>query len=229
MKGSNREVLEMFENQVLSRMKGGKNGYIVNEHDLVLRAKLTSSNQVVKLRVEKSSDTTKREIPLEATDIFCMTHGLLGIQKMKRLTDGTIVPVSEILTFVDPSVFSGTNSKGEKEADALSAVYDAKLKLETSRTSRVAVFHTRNFTHVPTRENGVNAYGCDHSGRGFYDFTRFSIFNGEATNKLEIEMRDDLRGGIEGADADEFNELVFIAKGFLAVDSSKDYTTFLGK
>jgi hypothetical protein len=224
-----RAVLDMFEMEVLGKMAKGKSGYIVNEHDLVLRAKLTNSNNVVKLKVVKDSNTTNREQPLEQTDIFCMTHGLLGIQKMKRLADGTIVPMSEILTFVDPSVFNGVNAKGEKEVEALSSIYDAKLQLDTSRLTRVGQFSTRNFVHVPTRENGINAYGTDHVGRGFYPFVRFSVFNGKATNKLEIELREELRGGIQGDDIDVWNELVFICKGFLAVDASEDFAKFLGK
>jgi hypothetical protein len=220
-----RAILDMFEAEVLDRM-GGRNSFIVNEHDLILRAKLTGSNNTVKLAILRDDLTPARAITLTKNDIFCMAHGLLGIQKMGKDSEGNVIALSEIVTFSDPSVFKGVDSKGQKEVDSVRAIYDSMLKLGTSRLSRIQDFHTRNFLHVPLKSNGVNNYGTSHSERGFYSFSRFSVLGGSKTNTLEVALPDNGRGAIAGnfdatgAIIDTWNELVFIAKGFIAIDAA---------
>ena len=225
IKNDDRAILDMFKNEVVSRIKPDAN---LNEHDLILIQKLEANNATVTFEVG-GNDSNKRETPLQKGDIFCLAHGLLGIRKMRSKDGKNFVPASDIVTFADPRIFDNAKD-GLNEIDAIKAIYNGLMSIETSVMNRFKNFSTRNFLNVPTSENAVNAYGRDHCGRGFYPFAQFSVLCGGSDNKITVKLSDagrEMIGGevfsSDGTMLLEYNELVFIAKGFVARDTADLY------
>ncbi len=234
-------ALEVFQNDVLEQMlrSGALTEMpIVNEVDLILEAELTSKDNVVKFTmVQGASNDRKTEFKITKNDLFCMSHGLLGVMKYKR--DGNSdYPVSPLATYADKAIFAGV--KGGKEVDAIRSIWDGFLSFRTSRTERLADFHTRNFMLAPQRQfsDGVEAsYGVTHEERGYYKFAQCHILSGGSTNKIELALPDMndrslLVGGFNDkgvAIVGEYNVVRLQLKGHVAIDAATAYDNWLKK
>lgn len=202
-------------------------GKIVNEHDLIIRAKLSKNNASIVLPVE--SDTqynyvsdggrqyTKR---LLKNDLFACHSIILGIQKVETATGRKL---SDILTFPSQTVFDGKVGNVD-EYTSIMQVYDAIFSVETSRLGRVSDFHTRNFQRVPRAI--VGGFASFEECNEAYELPYSILFDGSSKNEIKIQLPNDLRDAIEGSESGEHNELVLILKGFLGVDCSNMASAF---
>jgi hypothetical protein len=227
-----RASLSAFENEVIARIGGNP---IVNESDLILEAVISKNGQLV-FNIVANNTQRASELRLSEKDIFCMTHALVGIRKYKKVGDKHF-PVTDIITFANPEIFTGVSADGIKEADALKIVYNALLGMKTSRKARIADFSTRNFLHVPLMsQNDVLSYGTDDEGRGFYSFVQSQMLSGKSTTAFEItlpasEYQEVAIGDFDetGKAANTYNTVVIVAKGYLAVDSASNFEAWLPK
>lgn len=237
---SSREDLELFQNEVLRRMLNSgalSEMPIVNEVDLILEAKLSGDN-VLKFNLVSGNNDRPCEFKITKNDIFSMSHGLIGVVKYTKTESDKEYAISPVLTYADKSVLKGVKG-GVKEFEVMRNVWDGMLSFRTSRTERLADFHTRNFLFAPERQlsEGVEpSYGLDHAGRGFYKYSQSHILCGSSTNKIELalpEMADRLLmiGNYDaaGADTTNYNVVRLHLKGHVAIDAANAYENWLKK
>jgi hypothetical protein len=227
-----RPAFEYFEDLMSNQVKVADP--VINERVFILEHKLNEKkSQYVFSFLVKSADRIS-EVKLSQQDVAMITALSMTIQKVKEV-DGQIIPLSPEMTFADSAVFTGAKD-GEREVDAVAALFAGKLTLDNKVWKRFADFDTRNLLCTPeTKVSGNPSYGIGIEAKGYYPLVQPFVINGSTENKLILDLPYLLPKAIEGgiaANGDalidgSYNIVRMRCRGLVCMDADVQYSQFL--
>lgn len=167
----------------------------------------------------RTRSTEDGEVRVVQNDTFFAYGVALGVRKV---VDGKTFGNVPSIFYPESTVFSGAAIAPSQadEKDAIEALYNASLNIQTDQDSRVENFHT---SILRSSTETQNADHPSHTHIPFQSLENIFEINGDKTNSIRLDMGATDISAIEGA-ATETNYVVLHVLGYKLINGSKAIT-----
>lgn len=206
----------------------------ITKRDVVMYAKLMPGQSTYNFSMRDNGALVHPgEKRLKETEYFLPLYAAIGIQKHD--TDPAAVKTFNnfpVFHYPDPNYFTGDDQAGALEACALQTVYQGDLSFKSESETVMQGICTRHMEFRPTTPylvGGANgegadqlpAFGCECCERGYYRLDNDSVYIGNQTNEVCLNLGPGnkalIEGGVDaGGDANTTcNYVVIFLKGYV--------------